>query len=172
MSYQEQLMRTRRWLKRFQEATSLLSMIEGSVPPDDLLSLFEKYAECEDYAYAFFQNCWHLKDWILRDSGAPVTLKEAVKKIEQESAVEALTLCADVANGSKHLRTGRSSRRGARRSVEMEIDIGPTGDIEITNYSFTVVDNKDNRHDPLLLAQQSLSEWERVIMDNGGSLET
>jgi hypothetical protein len=168
MSYQEQLMRTRRWLKRFQEATSLLSTVEGSVPPDDLLSRFEPYVNCEDYAYAFFQNCWHLKDWILRDSDAPVALKEAVKKIEQESAVDALMLCADVANGSKHFAHGRSSRRGGQRSVEIEIDIGPTGDTEIANYSFTVVDNKDNRHDPLLLAQQSLSEWEKIITDNGG----
>lgn len=52
-----------------------------------------------DYIYAFFQNCYHLRDW-LRNSGA---VKEDVLQQFMTGNVE-MGVCRDIANGTKHLR--------------------------------------------------------------------
>lgn len=60
-----------------------------------------------DDFYAFFTCCFHLKDWLKHDHALPESLRADV-----EPYVEAtfwLKLCADLANGSKHL-TLASSR--------------------------------------------------------------
>lgn len=53
-------------------------------------------------------NCYHLKDWIRNDPGAG-QLKENVEAWINKS--EALSICADLCNGLKHL-TRESSRSG------------------------------------------------------------
>jgi hypothetical protein len=108
MGYQDQLERTRRWLKRLENASSYSSNdINNSFSP-------EKHDEYEDYLYAFFQNCWHVKDWILGDTGAPQRLQEAVRKVDEQGKILPLMLCSGVANGSKHLRQGRDRKRHAK----------------------------------------------------------
>jgi hypothetical protein len=57
----------------------------------------------------FFQDCWHLKDWIKNDSSAGIGAN-----IESEvDAHKALRIVADLANGSKHLARNRPGREGA-----------------------------------------------------------
>jgi hypothetical protein len=113
MSYLEQLKRAHRWLERVDARASHSNEdINNPLPP-------EKMEEYEDYLYALFQNCWHLKDWILSDSDAPQGLKGAVERVDAERKIDALMLCADVANGSKHL-SGSKPSRDARRGAEAE----------------------------------------------------
>jgi hypothetical protein len=49
--YQEQLSRAKRFLDRMEK-----------LPADQ--------TEYEDMFWAFFQNCWHVRDWIKNDSSA------------------------------------------------------------------------------------------------------
>lgn len=55
----------------------------------------------EDNLWSFFQNCWHLKDWIKNDS----TLSQSIRnQIENETKnYKNLMTIADLANRSKHL---------------------------------------------------------------------
>jgi hypothetical protein len=55
-----------------------------------------------DEIYAFFLNCYHLKDWIKCDSAVPVKDQQAVE--DHITANRSLRLCADICNASKHLK--------------------------------------------------------------------
>lgn len=50
MSYEEQVKRTHRWLKRLEDASSHPNDINDPLTTG-------KHEEYEDYLYAFFQNC-------------------------------------------------------------------------------------------------------------------
>jgi hypothetical protein len=157
MSYQDQLARVHRWLKRLEDASSHRNDINNPVPT-------EKYEEYEDFLYAFFQNCWHLKDWILSDAGAPRELQEAVRKMDKQGNIVPLMLCSGVANGSKHLRPMRDPKRRARTVGEILIDIDPKGDSQ-TFYTYKVVDDNGKSHEAFALAQQALEAWEKIIRE-------
>ena len=85
-SWQDQHERVGRWQKR-------VSAIRRGIPPD------MSQAEALDEIYAFFMNCYHLRDWII-NSG--------FRKREDVDAFIAATpdlqLCADICNGLKHYR--------------------------------------------------------------------
>ena len=54
-----------------------------------------------DTIYAFFINCYHLKDWIINDP----TLQIDKKTVEDYiSKSDSLSICADICNGLKHLK--------------------------------------------------------------------
>jgi len=55
----------------------------------------------EDAAICFFQHAWHLKDWIRNDSAVGQRVRDSV--LSRIEADEVLQVCADVANGMKHL---------------------------------------------------------------------
>ena len=80
--------------------------------------------ELIDDAYAFFQNCYHVKDWLKND---PNYTKHSPREIEAYvTATPALSLCADLCNGLKHLdlrkvRSGAAPVVKGRRTI---IDFG------------------------------------------------
>jgi hypothetical protein len=53
-----------------------------------------------DDFYAFFVTCFHLKDWLQSDPAVPKSIGE---KAEQLMNKPSMRLCADIANGVKHL---------------------------------------------------------------------
>jgi hypothetical protein len=58
--------------------------------------------ENKDAMIHFFQNAYHLKDWIKNDENAPIS-RSARRKVEKHvNRTEALRLCADLCNGTKH----------------------------------------------------------------------
>lgn len=67
--------------------------------------------QARDMLYHFFQDAYHLKDWILNDLGWR-TVKNGKKKLSQEAqdledhitATAPLAHCADICNGTKHLK--------------------------------------------------------------------
>src|ERR1039457_811516 len=116
MIYQEQLARARRFLCRV-ENSSVNPKLE--LPP-------EKQTEYEDMLFAFFQNCWHLKDWIKNDAAAPRTLAGPIEELCKQ--YRPLLLCADIANATKHLRRNRASYLGG--NVKPEIMVRLTDSFE------------------------------------------
>lgn len=85
---QEQFERTKRWHARFKEINDGRDHNRES----------DYY---KDTVYAFFQNCWHLKDWIQNSDelGADKT-NELVGWFHGHTD---MLICRDIANGSKHL---------------------------------------------------------------------
>ena len=66
----------------------------------------------QDEVYAFFQNCYHLKDWLKND---PATQQTATGIEQFVPASPNLSLCGDLANGTKHLRL-TSTKTGDRNT--------------------------------------------------------
>jgi hypothetical protein len=161
MSYDEQVKRTRRWLRRLEDVSSHPNDINDPLPTG-------KQEEYEDYLYAFFQNCWHIKDWISSDKSAPKRLKDAVKEVDKQSAIAPLMLCADVANGSKHFGQSRDGKRHAKTVGEIEIEIDSKGDSQ-TTYTYKVVDDFGKSYEAIELARQALREWEKIISENSSA---
>ena len=144
-TYLDQVYRVERTL---QHLRSVYSGSSRDVSADD----------CRDTALSFFQNCYHLKDWLINDpSGA--FQKNAVEHFV--NANRELRLCADLCNGSKHLkltkppRSNESPRLGAQSVV---VALGADRNM----YSFAV-DTTSGQIDALALAQQCVGLWQGFI---------
>jgi hypothetical protein len=76
MAYAEQLGRVRRGLKTLQRLSALTASENITIPSPE-------QDEYVDELYHYFQDCWHLKDWIKHDDAAPTALKNAVRRMER-----------------------------------------------------------------------------------------
>jgi hypothetical protein len=83
--YLEQIKRTERWYERFEKI-----YLDTKKRYDNLYY--------EDVIYAFFQNCYHLKDW-LKNSNV-IEEKRLNNFIDTN---EDMKICRDLCNASKHL---------------------------------------------------------------------
>jgi len=63
----------------------------------------DKKAELEDLFYSFFQNCYHVRDWLINSKVVTEKEYEREKKNIQPGLVDAMRICRDLCNGSKHL---------------------------------------------------------------------
>src|SRR4051812_45562561 len=91
-AYGQQLARARRFLERYRRIRAVESSPDR--PPLDVI---------EDEMWAFFQNCWHVKDWLRHDPSVSEAVKDAAWNAV--TASQPLMICADLANGIKHLST-------------------------------------------------------------------
>ena len=162
MAYQEQLARARRFLARV-ENSSVNPKVE--LPP-------EKQTEYEDMLFAFFQNSWHVKDWIKNDDSAPRSLAAYIEDLCK--AYRSLMLCADIANATKHLRLDRSPRLGGQVVAQIMVQMTEsfvtgesTGQVR---YVYKITDAAGNSDDALSVARQALNDWESLIRTNGGTI--
>src|ERR1700734_285868 len=90
-----------KWETQFKRMIRALAKLEKTNSDEDV--------EFDDM-YFFFQNCWHLKDWIANDDDLPQSTRYAIAQAAEK--IESLKFCADLANGSKHLKL-KSARKGA-----------------------------------------------------------
>ncbi len=130
--------------------------------------------EYEDYLWAFFQNCWHMKDWLLND---PVLgrRKDAVKK-EVHCPGGPLMICRDLANRSKHLKLVP-----ARKNAGKNADVGGRVIHETTHvrkngtrrskvrWDYWIIYN-GGRTKALPLADEAIKAWKAVFAELGVKL--
>ena len=144
-TYLEQLHRMERALNNLDR---IYSGSSGAIPAED----------CRDTVLSFFQNCYHLKDWLINDASGTFR-KDAVENFVNVS--RELRLCADLCNGSKHLkltkppRSNENPRLGAQ---SVTVDLGA----ERNMYSFAV-DTTSGQIDALVLARQCCGLWRGFI---------
>lgn len=160
--WRDQWSRTERWFARFREQT--VGQTDGPSSED-----------CQDEVYAFFQSAYHLKDW-LKHSGAPVADVEAFINGSPE-----LCICADLCNGSKHLRlttphadagTGIASRSvtinapsaGLVTRGDVVTPVQGTGGSIQTTYGIT---SGGRTYDAFALAEECMKQWERYLQGKG-----
>jgi hypothetical protein len=80
----EQINRTERWQERLKKFLDNNENIDNQDDGVDIL-------------YSFFQNCWHIKDWIINSN---VLEREIVNDFFH--CDDDLKICRDLTNGSKH----------------------------------------------------------------------
>lgn len=148
--WKEQWHRVQRHLDRFEAVATLTN-----VGTEDAL----------DLAYGFFQNCYHLKDWLKNDESVPTRTGRAVEGFIGQD--DALSICADLANATKHLRidpTRHRPRRDehtrvARADVTVYVGRGLA-------HRFTVA-SLDEEYDALDLAKRCVAAWAKWLRGQG-----
>lgn len=114
---------------------------------------------------AFFVFCYHLKDWLKKDSVHPLPSHEVENFVSQS---ESLSLCGDLANASKHaVLRGGSVRADPNPNVQggsVSSDFGP---LRFVGSWFEVVTSKGQEYDALNLANQCLYEWDEFLKKKG-----
>jgi len=117
-----------------------------------------------DDCYAFFTCCFHLKDWLQEDSGVPATTRDQAERYVKGNLW--LRLCADLANGSKHMIL--DERRRYDDSARVEI----TGALDLTMlrpmplYPVAVVQLGAETHDARKVADRCVAQCETFLRDH------
>ncbi len=149
--YREQYERMKRWYARF-------SVIDQGRLHDVTSDHYE------DDVYAFFLNCYHLKDWIKNDPAVGVAAQQGVEGFINSS--RSLKLCADICNAHKHLRL-TSSRSGehpgfGKKHVSLTLAVGSPPAISV-KYE---IDTATGPVDAFTLATDCVKDWESFIQAN------
>ena len=143
--YLEQFDRMKRWYDRVRKISEGK---EHNLPTDYY----------QDEVYAFFINCYHLKDWIKNDAETHVASEEVEKFVNNS---EFLKVCGDLCNGSKHLtiRNPKNSRDTHidGRHFALHLGSGPIIHIEYDVVSGNKV------YDAFSLASKCVQEWEEFF---------
>jgi hypothetical protein len=148
--YLDQLNRARRFLERMKAAT------QGE--------------EFQDMAWAFFQNCWHVKDWLRNDRRVPNHPNSPNSRCSQMAhASAALKICKGICNGTKHLIFDHDQHEGSEHYLAITMPLAPVG----------VADNKPNEFDFVIhkvdprfasgkkLADECIAEWVHILRSEG-----
>jgi len=142
MMYLEQLNRARRFLRRIEK--------------------FDRsQVDYEDDLWAFFQNCWHVKDWIKNDQKLSQDIRKAVEKDVAQR--DGIMNCADLANRTKHLSLARGPRRNANH-VGTDVTVIPG---EETRLRYRISSDTVKNRDALEIAREALNEWEELLRQYG-----
>jgi hypothetical protein len=117
--------------------------------------------------WAFFQNCWHVKDWVCNDPNVSSAQQEAACKMAYAS--EALVICQDLCNGTKHLKLKdpRSGAGASHNHIDLKID--PVWGI--FEMDCLVDDGLGGTRPGKQLASECLAEWERILTSQGLATE-
>ena len=111
----------------------------------------------EDDIQHYFQDCWHLKDWIKNDINVNQIVRDNI-----ESEVDnhkSLRIVADLANGSKHL-SRHMHREGAHvTSSNLALTLGKPG-IEMV-YTISLDDGSDLNGK--VLVKETFDDWQIVL---------
>lgn len=115
-----------------------------------------------DAVLSFFEAVHHLKDWLGNDPVSGITKAEGDWLINRSLTMR---LCADLANGSKHLsltssRTGDRFTDIARNDVNILLGTGTAA-----HRFYVQSDNKE--YDALDIAEAAVEEWTKFLTEQG-----
>jgi hypothetical protein len=120
----------------------------------------------QDEVYAFFQNSYHLKDWLKNDPDTARLVKPSIE--DWVKATPTISLCADLANGSKHLKLTRSKTGDFETGIghrDFELDTGGT-DVPIIRVKYHA-ESGGRTYDAFELATACIAEWKEYLEQNG-----
>jgi hypothetical protein len=154
-AYQEQLARTGRLYRRV-----LDRVVPIHRPDGQLTDINECIADYSDDVWSFFVNAWHIRDWVKHDKNIDSATRARI--VDAAKIARSLRLCADLANGRKHLTLTRPPRIGAELST-MRAAIG-----EGENWIFDLYLTLGDEHPAesvaaVAVAFDAMREWQRII---------
>jgi hypothetical protein len=155
--YIEQMDRVHRYFRRFERVND---GGEFDRPEEYLL----------DDIHAFFQNCYHLKDWLRNDSEFTKHSKQQIE--EYVTNTPELAICADICNSTKHLKLKDDPRSGALPvlgnkdiAIKLTDRLGENSAEEIPQTISMKVEIIHNGAtlDAFDVAKKALQAWERFV---------
>jgi len=121
-----------------------------------------------DDFYAFFVCCFHLKDWLKQDSAIDRRIGADVEAFVSD--VLWLRICADIANGSKHLRLDKPARIDAEARVEqttVTFDTAGFSPEAFLSRDFVIVPVAGTAWIALEIARNAVAAWDRFLGERG-----
>jgi hypothetical protein len=110
-----------------------------------------------DFIYAYFQNCYHLRDWLQNSSMATAEELREFFRLNEPMGV-----CRDICNGTKHWQIDRPS-------VDADFSIGREyvpanwpGERPHVNQSWFIVAGQ-SKHDIFQLADTCMALWDSFL---------
>lgn len=148
-TWNEQWTRVARWFARFKETNDGRTHDRAS----------DYY---QDEVYAFFQNAYHLKDWLKNDPAASAQVLDVERFIDSSHGMR---LCADLCNGSKHLTLTSPRESGDTRMGQRHFRVGLSEPATIS--AQYMVEAASEAYDAFLLAQSCMDEWRAYLAAKG-----
>jgi hypothetical protein len=159
--WRDQYDRAERWLSRIEQ-------IAAGIGPE--MTAGRNTDHFLDEVLAFFQSCFHLKDWLRNDPQSGVGVKEVERYVASD---QSLSLCGDVANGSKHLLLTTPRVGGGARVSAQHVDINVTDGVMGTadrGTSFRaayVISDGQREFDALKVARDAMQAWDAFFSNKG-----
>lgn len=130
--------------------------------------------EYDDDLWSFFQNCHHLKDWIINDTDIPDEVKGIETKVGGNiekfvSNNEELRICADLANRSKHLELTRNSREDAKvtnRNTRIYVPLVGSDSTGTSTCEHIITLRDGSKRIALDVARKAVKAWESFLSEN------
>lgn len=146
----EQYNRMKRWQKRLEEIHSGRKHTRET----------DSY---QDVVYAFFQNCFHLKDWVIK-SGVL-----SAQKVEEfmKQTVE-MRICRDLSNSAKHLVIGDNYPAAIDKNIQVKnrkfsLELGGAETLISVDYS---VEADGQIYQAFDVAIICVNLWEKFLKEN------
>jgi len=155
--HQEQFERMKRWYERIKKID------QGESHNLSFVNLSPSYFY--DEVYAFFMNCYHLKDWIENDDTVKQEDKGKVENFMRKD--DSMSLCRDICIKIKHLEqksVSWSGRVPEFKGREFPVSLGG-GDEPIIGVKFSI-ETETGPKDAFELASECVRKWEEFIKDN------
>jgi hypothetical protein len=118
--------------------------------------------EYDDDLQHFFQDCWHLKDWIKNDTSVTKGLKDAIEG--EVKAHKSLRIAADIAIGCKHL-SRTTNREGAY--VTSKSVIAHLGQARGVDVFHTITLDDGSTLSAQDVARDAFRAWDAVLRNCG-----
>ncbi len=153
-AYVQQTARAYRFLDRYKVArTSMQTITDGS-----------SWNAIEDNLWAFFQNCWHIKDWIRNDPSIDENAKTPL--LASAHADPDILAARDLANGSKHFGLSEKKNRVEADQSSIHIRDLSEGAVEVDH----VIDLSDGtKITAIELGERAMAAWQRLFAAAGMS---
>lgn len=121
-------------------------------------------ADPKDSAEDFFNQCYHLKDWIKKDLS--LTLSSDIEKFIKNSS--ALSIASDYCNSQKHAGLDRWYKPKSGQTINqinthIKFDLTQYGFIASGRLELTVGNKK---YDAFSLAKDCIKEWDSFLLQN------
>jgi len=123
--------------------------------------------EYDDDLWSFFQNCYHLKDWIKNDPDVGDEIRDVVEGFVDSD--KELRICADLAIRSKHSELNRHIREDAKvtsRNVTIYPPTAGSGSVGTSTCEHTITLRDGRECIALDVARKAVEAWECFLSNN------
>jgi hypothetical protein len=120
--------------------------------------------EYDDNLWAFFQACWHLKDWIKNDDTVDAPVRGSI-----EAAVipyRSIMVSADLANATKHLKLKSERNRTGANVISRSVNVN-LGDLPQSSSSHQIELGDGTILVAQEVAKRAVEEWTEILKKNG-----
>ena len=152
-------------LEQFERAKRYLARMENIYSGIFSVSVHNTEAYDDD-VISFFIHCYHVRDWVIHLNKIGVTARQVDSYIDSH---QALRICADLANGSKHCKLTRSLRSGhqphiAGKARHTTTWLTDNSGGEVMKCKYTVLSSALSV-DALELARECIQIWELYMLE-------